>query len=132
MITILTPFGKSNNGGYHVWLRHTVKCHFQCQSLDFCMRYKWRSVTTTSNSVAYFFFECFVVAFALYAFYEYMFLRRIIETKFVPSVLVHYEKHSDNESSDERKINVQQIFVCIINHIGKTLCVFSIYTSFVV
>ena len=25
MITILTPFGKSNNGNYHVWLRHTVK-----------------------------------------------------------------------------------------------------------
>ena len=61
-----------------------------------------------------------------------MFLGRIIETKFVPSVLVHYEKHSDNESSDERKINVQQIFVCITNHIGKTLYVFSIYTSFVV
>ena len=29
-------------------------------------------------------------AFALYAFYEYMFLRPIIETQFVPSVLVHY------------------------------------------
>ena len=41
-----------------------------------------------------------------------MFLRRIIETKFVPSVLVIYEKQSDNESSDERQINVQQIFVC--------------------
>ena len=67
----------------------------------FCMRYKWRFVTTTSNSRAYFFFECFVVAFALYAFYEYMFLRRIIETKFVPSLLVNYEKQSDNESSDE-------------------------------
>ena len=41
-----------------------------------------------------------------------MFLRRIIETKFVPSVLLNYEKQSDNESSDERQINVQQIFVC--------------------
>ena len=41
-----------------------------------------------------------------------MFLRRIIETKFVPSVLVICEKQSDNESSDERQINVQQIFVC--------------------
>ena len=51
-------------------------------------------------------------------------------TKFVLSVLVNYEKQSDNESSDERKFNVQQIFVCIINHIGKTLYVFSIYTSF--
>ena len=35
-------------------------------------------VTTTSNSGACFFFECFVVAFALYAFYEYMFLRRVM------------------------------------------------------
>ena len=61
-----------------------------------------------------------------------MFLRRIIETKCVPSVLIHYEKHSDNGSRDERKINVQQIFVCIINHTGKTLYEFSIYTSFVV
>ena len=32
-----------------------------------------------------------------------MFLGRIIETKFLPSMLVHYEKHSDNESSDEKK-----------------------------
>ena len=86
------------------------------------------------NSGEYFFFECFVVAFALYPFYEYMFLRRIIETKFLPGVRVHYEKQSDNESSDERKTNVQQIFVCIINHsVGKNiLYVFSIYTSFVV
>ena len=41
-----------------------------------------------------------------------MYLRRIIETKFVPSVLVNYEKQSGNESCDERKVNVQQIFVC--------------------
>ena len=42
------------------------------------------------------------------------FLRRIIETKFVPSVLVIDEKQSDNESEsgDERQINVQQIVVC--------------------
>ena len=58
-----------------------------------------------------------------------MFLRCIIETKFVPSVLVNYEKQFDNESSDERKINVQQIFVCFINHTGKSY-VFSIYTFF--
>ena len=47
-------------------------------------------VTATSNSGVYFFFECFFVAFALYAFYEYMFLRRTIEKNCVPSVLVHY------------------------------------------
>ena len=58
------------------------------------------------------------------------FLRCIIETKFVPSVLVNYEKQFDNESSDERNINVQQIFVCIINHAGKSLYVFSIYKFF--
>ena len=45
-----------------------------------------------------------------------MSLRCIIETKFVPSVLVHYEKHSDNESSDERKINFYEYMSlrCII------------------
>ena len=63
-----------------------------------------------------------------------MFLRRIIERKFVPSVLVNYEKQSDNESSDERQINVQLIFICTKTgsekYIGKTLYVFSIYTSF--
>ena len=59
-----------------------------------------------------------------------MLFRCIIETKFVPSTLVNYEKQSDNENSDERKINVQKIFVCIINHIGNTSYVFSIYTSF--
>ena len=64
-----------------------------------------------------------------------MFLRRIIEKKFVPSVLVIYEKQSDNESSDERQINVQQMFVCTKtgsykSYWKKTLYVFSIYTSF--
>ena len=75
------------------------------------MPYKWRFDTITSNSGVYF-SNVLDVAFALYAFYEYMFLRRIIETQFVPSVLVHYQKQSDNESSDERQINIQQIFVC--------------------
>ena len=41
-----------------------------------------------------------------------MFLRRITETKFVPSVLVNYEKQSDNESSDERQI----LFYSILSH----------------
>ena len=41
----------------------------------------WRFVIAISNSGAYFFFECFVVAFALYAYLNYMFLRCIIETK---------------------------------------------------
>ena len=123
MITILTPFGKSNNGSYHISQMSFPVPFLHALQMEICYNY--------INSGAYFFFECFVVAFALYAFYEYMSLRCITETKFVPSVLVHYEKHSDNESRDERKIIVQQIFVCIINHIGKTY-VFSIYTFFVV
>ena len=40
-----------------------------------------------------------------------MFLRRILETKFVPIVLVNYEKQSDGESIDERQSNVHQVFV---------------------
>ena len=62
-----------------------------------------------------------------------MVLRCIIETKFVPSVLVNYEKQSDGESSDERKSNVQQIFVYTktgsYKSFRKTLYVFSIHTS---
>ena len=95
------------------------------------MRYKCRFVTTTSNSGAYVFLNASSLL-SLYAFYEYMFLRRIKETKFVPSVLVNSEKQSDNESSDERQINVQQIFVCTKTGNYKSywkniICIFNIH-----
>ena len=76
--------------------------------VDSCMRYRWRFVTPTSYRRERI---CFVVAFALHDYCDYMYLGRIMETKLVPGVLIKYEKQSDNKRSDERQINDQQIFV---------------------
>ena len=62
-----------------------------------------------------------------------MILRRILETKVVPSVLVNYEKQSVGESSDERQSNVQQVFVYTktgsYRSFRTALYVFLIHTS---
>ena len=83
---------------------------------DSCTHYRRRFVTPTSDSGCI----CFVIAFPLHDFFEYMYSGRIIETKLVPGILIKYEKQSDIERSNERQINVQQIFIYTKTDSSKT------------
>lgn len=55
--------------------------------VDSCTHYRRRYVTPTSDSG----FICFVIAFALHDFFEYMYSGCIIEKKLVPGVLIRCE-----------------------------------------
>ena len=93
----------------------------------FCIHYKWRFVITISNSGAYFFFECFVVAFALYAYLK------SCNRKFVPSVLVNMNSSPTVKVAMKGKVMFSKSLYTMkpgsYKSHRKTFYVFSIHTS---
>ena len=93
-------FQKESKGSYHISQMFISASRFlHVLQMEICYTY----IRVCGHMIC----RCFT----LYGYCEYIYLGVIVETEFVPGVLIKYEKQSDNERSDEWQINVQLIFI---------------------